>query len=71
MLENKPNNRGLLSSNVQPIGENLQKLTWKKGSQRQRAKKKVYNLRERQMAWIETEIIQFQHWNYVLITGIN
>lgn len=61
MLENKPNNRGLLSSNVQPVEENLQKLTWKKGSQRHSVEKRVYNLRKREMAWIGVEIIQLQH----------
>lgn len=71
MLENKPNNRGLLSSNVQSIEENLQKLAWKKGSQRHRAEKRVFSLKKRQMAWIEVEIIHFQHWNYILIIGIN
>lgn len=71
MLENKPYNRGLLSSTVQPVEENLQKLTWKKGSQRHRAEKRVYSLRKRQMACIEVEMIQFQHWNYVWIIGIN
>lgn len=57
MLENKPNNRGLLSSNIQPVKKNLQKLTWKKGSQRHRTEKRVYNLRKRQMVWIGVKII--------------
>lgn len=65
MLENKPNNRGLMSSNVQPVEEGLQKPMWKKGSQRHGAEKRFYNLRKRQMAWIGVEIIQFQQWNYI------
>lgn len=34
-------------------------------------KRQFYSLRKSHMAWIKVKIIQFQPWNYILISGIN